>query len=52
MTGNSMTGEDLYNLYSEAMAIQGCDADSWEECEEIDRRAWEIVAEQVTLYDR
>lgn len=42
-----MTGEDLYNLYAEAMAIQNCDVGRWEDCDEMERRAWEIVAEQV-----
>lgn len=42
-----MTGEDLYNLWAEAMKTQGVEVDDWVSMDERTQAAWETVAEQV-----
>lgn len=42
-----MTGEELYQLYVEAMETQGTAVDSWEDLDYTDHAAWSAVAEQV-----
>lgn len=39
-----MSGEQLYQRYSEAYAQQLCIVDTWEELSDLDRRAWELMA--------
>lgn len=44
-----MSGEDLFNLWAEAMAEEGVDVDGWEHVEEAEAMAWRRLAEQVKL---
>lgn len=42
-------GEALYLLYIEAMGDQGVGIDEWYDLGEKEQRAWERLAEQVTV---
>lgn len=43
-----MTGEDLYNLWVEAMGLQGIRIDEdWSQVDDAEQAAWEDVAKQV-----
>lgn len=42
-----MSGQELYNMYVEAMAAEGCVLDEWEQLGDIDRNAWDKVALQL-----
>jgi len=42
-----MSGEELYNLYVDAMAKENCAIDEWGLLDDIDRAAWSSVAKLV-----
>lgn len=42
-----MSGEDLYNLYVEAMEKQGAGVDVWDALNPVDQAVWDDVADQV-----
>ena len=44
-----MNGEDLFNLFRQAMADEGVDMDEWEHAEPSERAAWDALAERVEV---
>lgn len=42
-----MTGEDLYNLWVEAMLNNGVEVDTWEQLDLDSQNAWDQVAAQI-----
>jgi hypothetical protein len=43
-----MDGQRLYLMWVEELAKQGCSSDSWDDLEEMDRLAWNGLAERLT----
>jgi hypothetical protein len=43
-----MTGEQLYKLWAKSLKHFDCEADTWNDLEEIFRQAWEYLATQVS----
>lgn len=44
-----MSGQELYELYTQALLKQNVHCDEWDQLDESDHRAWNEVAEQIQL---
>jgi len=42
-----VSGRQLYEMYADEMAEQGCDVDAWDDIEDIDKAAWNALAARV-----
>lgn len=42
-----MSAEELYQLYVEANAAEGCDVDAWEDLSDLDHRVWDRLSENL-----
>jgi hypothetical protein len=42
-----LTGEQLYQMYVEALSLEGVGADEWTDLDQYDHAAWDFMATQL-----
>lgn len=46
-----MSGEEAYEIYKRALAERGVEIDAWEDLDEPEQEAWEVVALELTTWE-
>lgn len=46
---DTVTGQELYEVYLEGLKEQDCEADPWDMLSDLDKYAWEVVATHVRV---